>query len=159
MNIMEMIDMILSSPVIAAAVSDAVPIVLSFIFGFIVEMFRASNEIKKLKESHNNQLSQMREKYEMDLEQERVQRMDKFFLDMVTAVTEYLNCHNVDYKTRAEAACRVFSALAEGELATSSAKLARLIAASDAFDGPLKGPVEAAIDEIAVNFHKHGGNQ
>ena len=129
-------------------------------------------EMARLKETHKAQLELLEKKYQLTAaeqqlawerearqqadseERDRRDRLRNAHANMVSAVTAYLEMHDVNYKTAAVSSTRTLLAMAGPKLRDSLEFLLQILTRSDPFTGPGRSACESVLDQISVDLFK-----
>lgn len=124
------------------------------------------NEQKQRDDAHEAAIAQMEANFALELEnqrliweredrkikdsdqKERLESLNKAYTEMTDAVSEYINKHDVNFKTGAEKAIRRFRRYTNGTLYNQTDNLLSTISKSYAFDGPNKQEIDNHLRSI-----------
>ena len=110
--------------------------------------FELASAQKQREWDHEKQL------LESSYERVRSEQLQAAFNSMVTAVTNYMNMNDVNYKAAAEAEVRKFVSVADSGMMRYVNELDDIISRSDPFDGPNNQLTKSIINKIGVNLLK-----
>lgn len=129
-------------------------------------------EMARLKETHKAQIELIEKKSQLAVaeqqlaweresrlqanteERERRDRLSEAHAKMVSAVTDYLGKHDVNYKTAAVSSTRCLLAIAGPKLRDNLEFLLQVLTKSDPFDGPGRTVCESVLNQISVDLFK-----
>lgn len=149
-------------------ITDILCAVIPFFTGVAVGFLNTKKEKTLMKQEHEHQLKIQAIEFEKqkalwlredrkaeDSEQkENLATLHTAYSKMVTAVGNFTNMHDVNYKTAAENAVRSFRSVTQGSLNDLANNLLSAISNSDAFDGPNKQDVETCLLSLEEKLPK-----
>ena len=117
---------------------------LSMLSTHWVEKTKYEKALELQKSNHEAKIKQL----ELTYSKERIAQLHAAHANMVSAVTEYMSKHDVNYKTSAETAIRQFSYFADENTRHILTELDSIISKSDPFIGPKNQTVKTLLSRI-----------